>query len=319
MRVVSLIPSATEIVCALGEGDRLVGRSHECDHPPEVRELPHCTEPKFEADGTSYGIDQRVKGLLQEGLSVYRVDADRLERLRPDVILTQDQCEVCAVSVDAVVDAVRERLGPETRVVSLSPRTLEDVFDDVGRVADALGVGDRGMTLAGDLRRRMARVSAEAHGVAGAGQEREPLDVALIEWLDPLMAAGNWMPTLVRMAGGRPVFGDAGEHSPWLEWEALRRADPDVLVVVPCGFGLDRTRDELEALTGRPGWDELSAVRSGRVYLADGHSYFNRPGPRLVESLEILVEILHPGGPEAGHRGTGWAPVEETGVPLEAA
>lgn len=307
MRVVSLLPAATELVCALGAGGRLVGRSHECDHPSEVRGLPACTGPKFRADGTSYALDERVKALLQEGLSVYRVDAARLDALAPDLILTQDHCRVCAASLEEVEEALRGALGGRPRLVSLSPVSLDDVLDDVVRVGRALEAPERGRSLARELRARMEEVAAAARR-AKPGDEpggRRPT-VALIEWLDPLMTAGNWMPTLVEMAGARPFFGRPGEHSPWTSWEAIRDADPDVLVVVPCGFGLERTRRELPALTGRPGWEGLRAVRRDRAFLADGHRYFNRPGPRLVESLEILTEILHPDRFDFGHRGGGW-------------
>lgn len=317
MRVVSLLPSSTEVVAALGLGDRLVGRSHECDHPPEVTSLPACTRPKFEPDGTSYAVDERVRALVQEGLSVYRVDADRLAELRPDVILTQDQCEVCAADLGAVERAARDLLEGDVRVHSSSPTTLDEVLDDVAAVGRTLGAAERGEELARDLRARTKAVErrvgkATEGGATGSAGSVERPRVALVEWIDPLMAAGNWMPTLVEMAGGRPLFGTAGEHSPWLEWSSLREADPDVIVVVPCGFELERTRSELPALVGRPGWSELEAVRRGRVHLADGHRFFNRPGPRLVESLEILAEILHP-ELDFGHRGRHWAPADGSG------
>lgn len=324
MRIVSLLPGSTEVVAALGMSDRLVGRSHECDHPPAVASLPACTRPKLEADGTSYAVDQRVRALLQEGLSVYRVDADRLRELRPDVILTQDQCEVCAVDLGAVEAATRDLLDHEVRIHSSSPRSLDDVLDDVTAIGRAVGAEERAERLARGLRTRMETVAERA---AAAGErtvprgglhrspdrpttaDGDPPRVALVEWIEPLMAAGNWMPSLVEMAGGRPLFGEAGEHSPWLEWTRLRDADPDVIVVLPCGFELDRTQRELPALTERPGWASLTAVREGRVFLADGHRFFNRPGPRLVESLEILAEMLHP-GLDFGHRGRHWIVAE---------
>lgn len=313
MRVVSLIPAATEIVCAVGAGGDLVGRSHECDHPPGVESLPSCTEPKFRADGTSYGVDERVKALLREGLSVYRVDGERLDALAPDLILTQDHCDVCAASLEAVEEAVRSVVTSRPRVVSLSPRTLDDVLADVERVGRALELPERGRRVARSLRERMEEIAASVAGRwggDGSGEGAARPTVALIEWLDPLMTAGNWMPTLVEMAGGRPVFGRAGAHSPETPWEDLLEADPDVLVVVPCGFDLDRTRRELPALTGREGWERLAAVRRGRIFLVDGHHFFNRPGPRLVESLEIVAELLHPGRVDFGHRGEGWIRAE---------
>jgi iron complex transport system substrate-binding protein len=299
-RIVSLIPSATEIVGALGFERALVGRSHECDFPPSVRRLPAITAPKFDPDGTSYEVDQRVKAILQEALAVYRVDAEALKALRPQVIVTQAQCEVCAVSVSDVEEAVCDWLEDRPRIVTLEPNALADVWRDIQRVADALGVPERGVRLVDNLRRRMDAVAA----VVQALPERPK--VACVEWLDPLMAAGNWMPELVVMAGGVNLFGRAGEHSPWMELTALVAADPDVIVVLPCGYGIEQTRRELPALTGRPGWATLRAVRAGRVYLTDGNQYFNRPGPRLVESLEILAELLHPGAVSFGHEGHGW-------------
>ncbi len=289
-RIASLLPSATEMVCALGLGDRLVLRSHECDYPEWVEALPYGTSPKYEPDGTSYQIDERVRALVQEGLSVYRVNSMALRRAMPQVIVTQEQCEVCAVPASEVEAAVAELLDPAPRIVSLSPTRLDDIFEDVRRLAGDLGVPDRGGVLARELRGRMAKLADEALKRAGPPASRP--GVLTIEWLDPLMVGGNWMPELVEMAGGRNLLGTAGEHSPFMEWSALRELDPDVIVVLPCGFDIERTRDEIEALTGRPGWNELTAVEHGRVALVDGHHYFNRPGPRIVESLEILVEIL---------------------------
>jgi iron complex transport system substrate-binding protein len=299
-RVVSLIASATEIVCALGFEDQLVGRSHECDFPASVKRLPVCTEPKFNVEGSSYEIDQRVKAVLQEGLSVYRVHADLLKELRPDVIVTQSHCEVCAVGQRDVEHAVCDWLGTRPNVVSLAPNALADVWDSIRQVAEALGVPQRGEELTRSLQRRMSAISERAGALP-----RRPT-VAYVEWIDPLMAGGNWMPELVEMAGGINLFGEAGKHSPWMTWEELRARDPDVIFVAPCGFDLARTRQEMPALTGRPGWADLRAARTGRVYLADGNQYFNRPGPRLVESLEILAETLHPEAFSFGHEGVGW-------------
>lgn len=299
MRVVPLIASATEIVAALGFADALVGRSHECDWPPRVGRLPAVTEPAFATDGTSYEIDQRVKAIVSEALSVYRVDAEALRALEPDLIVTQTQCEVCAVSLGDVENALAEWTGGRPTVVSLSPDSLADVFDDVRKVAAALGAPERGEILVTSMRARMADVEARA-----AGLERP--SVACVEWIEPLMAAGNWMPELVRMAGGENLFGEAGVHSPWMEWPDLVAADPDVILVSPCGFDLERTRQEMPALTSHSGWSDLRAVQTGRVALADGVSYFHRPGPRLVESLEILAEILHPETFDYGWRKVAW-------------
>lgn len=280
-RIVSLIASATEIVCALGFEDQLVGRSHECDYPKSVRRLPVCTEPKFDPDGTSYEIDQRVKAIVQEGLSVYRVDGEKLRELEPDVIVTQSHCEVCAVSLRDVERALCAWLGACPRLVSLAPNNLADVWTSIEQVGDALQVPERAAVLIDQLKGRMHAIEEKTRDLV-----RRPT-VACIEWIDPLMAAGNWMPELVEKAGGINVFGIAGAHSPWLSWRQVCDADPDVLLLMPCGFDIPRTRRDLPVLTSQPEWQSLRAVQSGRVFLADGNQYFNRPGPRLVESLEI--------------------------------
>src|SRR5262245_31490965 len=299
-RIVSLIASATEIVCALGFEGQLVGRSHECDFPESVKRLPVCTEPKFDVEGTSGEIDRRVKDVLRDGLSVYGVHADRLKELRPDVIVTQSHCEVCAVSERDVEKAVCDWLGSRPQVVSLAPNALADVWAGIRQVADALGVPGRGADLVARLRERMAVIAEKARGLPNRPK------VACIEWVEPLMAVGNWMPELVEMAGGVNLFGEAGKHAPWLTWEQLCAHDPDVILLLPCGFDIERTRQEMPALARKAGWPNLRAVRGGRVYLLDGNQYFNRPGPRLTESLEILAEVLHPGAFAFGHEGTGW-------------
>jgi iron complex transport system substrate-binding protein len=299
-RIVSLLPSSTEIVCALGLEAQLVGRSHECDHPPSVAELPVCSSPRIDPRASSAEIDRSVKTLVSRGLSVYEVDADRLRALAPDVILTQEQCEVCAVTPRDLEEALAAWLGSRPRVVSLEPATLGDVFADMLRVANALGVDAHGRELVAELSLRISAIGERT------GDQSPRPRVACLEWIDPLMADGNWMPELVRLAGGSATLGATGIHSPWTTLEALAEADPDVIVVLPCGFDLARTRSEIGPLAGSPDFRRLRAVSEGRVALADGHQYFNRPGPRLVESLEILAEILHPSRFDFGHRGEGW-------------
>src|SRR5262245_3232245 len=242
-RIVSLIASATEIICALGFEDQLVGRSHECDYPETVKRLPVCTEPKFNVEGTSYQIDQRVKAILQEGLGVYRVHADRLRDLHPDVIVTQTQCEVCAVSLHDVEEAVCSWIDSRPRIVSLAPDALADVWRDIQRVAEALGTPDRGRELVGRLQERMADIAERARPLPGRPT------VACVEWIEPLMASGNWMPELVEMAGGVNLFGTAGQHAPWMKWEDLCARDPDVLLILPCGFDIARSRQDMPVLT----------------------------------------------------------------------
>ncbi len=216
-RIVSLLPSSTEIVCALGCGDRLVGRSHECDYPPGVAHLPVCTAPKFDPDGTSYQIDQRVKAILQEAASVYRVDADLLEELAPDWLVTQSQCEVCAVSLKEVEEAACQLLRSRPSILALEPNSLADVWGDIERVAAALEVEDRGRALVTQLQDRLDKTGARTRNCGPRP------NIACIEWFDPLMAAANWIPELVEVAGGRNLFAAPGEHSSWLSWEPWRR------------------------------------------------------------------------------------------------
>ena len=300
MRVVSLLPSSTEIICALGCRELLVGRSHECDHPPGIEALPACTAPKFDPDGTSYQVDQRVKAILQEAVSVYRVDAGRLDELAPDWLVTQSQCEVCAVSLKEVEEAAGQLVRSRPSILSLEPNRLEDLWADIERVAAALEAEDRGRDLVARLRDRLDRLAART----GTLDERP--SVACIEWFEPLMAAGNWIPEIVEIAGGRCLFAEAGTHSPYLSWETLEEARPDCILLMPCGFDIPRSRRELPALTRQPAWPRLRAVRRGRVFVTDGNQFFNRPGPRLVESAEIVAEILHPRRFGRAHEDRGW-------------
>jgi iron complex transport system substrate-binding protein len=293
-RVISLIASATEIVCTLGCEDELVGRSHECDYPESVRRLPQCTAPAFDVAGAGVDIDRRVRDRLREGLSIYHVDSALLKELQPDVVVTQSQCEVCAVSEEDVAQALAEWVGGRPRVVSLQPNSLADVWDDIETVAKALDVPEVGTRVVKELKARVADIAARARSLTRPR-------VACIEWVDPLMAAGNWVPELVELAGGMNLFGSAGMHAPGMTFDQLCAQKPDVIVAMPCGFDLERTRLEMPALAERPGWNDIPAVRQNRVYVTDGNQFFNRPGPRLVESLEILAEIFHPEAFAFGH------------------
>ena len=299
-RIVSLIASATEIVCGLGFEDQLVGRSHECDHPPSVARLPVCSASKVEVGAGGRAIDDQVRAIVADGLSVYRVDAAILDRLAPTVVITQTQCEVCAVSLKDVEAAVCELVGSRPRIVSLEPMSLPDIWSDIRTVAAALGAPERGEALVDRLTAALDAVQARA-----AAEETRPT-IGCIEWIDPLMAAGNWVPELVERAGGVDVLGRAGEHSGGLSIEALAAADPDVIAVMPCGWDIERSRREMPPLASHPAWPRLSAVRNGRVFMTDGNQYFNRPGPRVVESAEILADILHPERCDFGHHGRGW-------------
>lgn len=287
-RIVSLISSATEIVHALGEFPNLVGRSHECDFPPEVEALPACTKPTIDIHADSREIDRAVKDRLRNALSIYDVFDEELERLQPTHIITQTQCDVCAVSLRDVERSVAARLNSRPKIVSLNPNSLADIWDDMRRVAASLEIGLRGDQVIAALQGRMCAI----RGRALSAPERPR--VAYIEWIEPLMAGGNWMPELIEMAGGVNLLGKAGEHSGYMTWEDLVGSDPDVIVVAPCGFDLTRTEAEMHWLANRPEWPRLRAVQQNRVYIADGNQYFNRPGPRLVETLEILAAMLHP-------------------------
>ncbi|MDB5336981.1 MAG: periplasmic binding protein [Planctomycetaceae bacterium] len=277
-----------------------MGRSHECDYPPSILGLPQCSRPRIDVTGSSRDIDERVKSSASQGLSLYDVDGPRLRELAPDVILTQTQCEVCAVSLKDVEAAVCGMLGVAARLVSLHPNSLADLWRDIRLVASELGVAERGETLVGRLADRLSRLQAATLVLNSRPR------VACLEWLDPLMAAGNWVPELVDIAGGENLFGTAGLHSPWMDWDDLIAADPEVIVALPCGWDIAKASLELAPLVSRPGWSEMQAVRSGRVYVTDGNQYFNRPGPRLVESAEILAEMFHPGKFDFGHAGIAW-------------
>ncbi len=288
LRIASLLPSLTEIACALGCRESLVARSHECDFPKGVEELPALTAPNFEADGTSRDIDDRVRHLVRDGLSVYTVDVEKLQELAPDIILTQDQCEVCAASLSEVEAALAQWLGKKPEVLSMAPRTLDDVWRDIERIGTTVGRREAGRAFARRLAKDAATIAKRSEEIG-----RRPR-VACIEWIDPLMAAGNWMPELVEIAGGENLFGRKGEHSENLEWNALLASQAEVVVVIPCGFSLERIGEEMHLLDKHSGWETLPAVQNGRVYVADGNQYFNRSGPRLLESIQILAEILHP-------------------------
>ena len=300
MRIVSLIASATEMIHALGLGEFQVGRSHECDFPEQVRSLPVCTAPNFDISGDSRQIDRRVKETLADAVSVYRVFEDVLERLQPTHIVTQTQCKVCAVSLDDVERALSDRFTTRPQVVALEPTSLAGVYDDVLRLARSCGVEERGIRLIGSMQARMHAIGARARTTG-----RHPR-VAAIEWQEPLMAAGNWVPELIESLGAQNLFGRAGEHSPWMDWEMLAASDADAIVCMPCGYNLEQTRAEMHWLTQRPEWGKLRAVDRNQVYLADGNKYFNRPGPRLVESLQILAEILYPEAFDPALEGSGW-------------
>lgn len=310
-RIVSLLPAATEIVCALGGEAWLVGRSHECDFPAGVLSRPICSRSRIEVSGSSRDIDNNVKQTLRDGLSLFEVDVERLNQIKPTLILTQAQCEVCAVSLAEVEAALAEQVGSRPHVVSLSPNCLNDVLEDIRRVAAVLEVVERGETLVKELRTRLTHLSQKVLNPTTRDDAARPRpSVVCIEWIEPPMTAGNWVPELVEIAGGENRLSKRGLHSPWLEWSDLVAENPDAIVFMPCGWSIARTRTELHWITDRPEWSSLRAVRAGRVFVADGHHYFNRPGPRLIDSAEILAEILHPDRCCFGHQETGWQPLK---------
>jgi iron complex transport system substrate-binding protein len=298
-RIVSLLPSATEIAVALGCEAQLFGRSHECDFPPAVQALPVCTATKLAKGLPSLEIENRVQAIVSQGLSCYEVDAQLLRSLRPDVILTQTACAVCAVTPRDLEEALSAWSGHAPTLLSFAPDRLVDVWGDLRAAGDLLEVPARAEVAIEQLQARLEAIGRKTRG-------RARPTVAAIEWVEPLMAAGNWVPELIELAGGQSLFAAIGEHSPWLEWDQLSAADPEVIVLMPCGFTIERTVQDVLDLVKDPRWQGLSAGRRGAVYIVDGHHYFNRPGPRLVESAEILAEILHPDLFDFGHKGPGW-------------
>ncbi|TFF37970.1 cobalamin-binding protein [Mucilaginibacter psychrotolerans] len=299
-KIVSLLPAATEIVCALGLESSLVGRSHECDYPETVKALPVCSEANFPDGMSSAAIDTKVKELLADALSVYTVKREVIKELQPDVVITQAQCEVCAVSLPEVEQALTDYLDKPARILSLQPNSLEDIFHDIGTVATALDAIEVGERLVEDLQERVDIIRHKLKFL-----ENKP-SVACIEWLEPMMVSGNWVPELVTIAGGVPVLAQQGKHSPYVNWTDIQTADPDVIILMPCGFSIERTMREIDILLQQPGFADLKAVKNNRIYIADGNQYFNRPGTRIVDSVEILAEILHPKQFIFGNEGSGW-------------
>ena len=300
MRIVSLLPSTTEIACALGMAEHLVGRSHECDYPASVTSLPVLTKPKFSPNSNSRKIDKQVKELLTMGLSVYEVNTELLAELKPDIILTQDHCAVCAVSLPEVEAAVKNWTGNrKTHVVSVSPTNLSGIFQSILKIGQALYKMSKAQNLAGEMKERLEIIRSTV-----SREERKK--VVSIEWIDPLMTAGNWIPELVEIAGGDHLLAEPGEHSPWIGWKDILEADPDLIIVMPCGYNFEQTEEELPLLTSRDDWDKLKAVKEKNVYLLEGNQFFNRPGPRIFESTRILAEILHPGHFKPTLKDIGW-------------
>ncbi len=299
MRICSLLPSATEIVFALGLGDRLVAVTHECDFPEAARGLPVVTRSIMpQPHGASREIHAHVARALHAGSSIYALDEATLERLDPDLILTQELCEVCAVSSRDVRKAAGRLAGRPT-ILSLEPTSLGGVQETIEQVGAAAGVAERARAVVAGLRSRIERVSARAR--AAAARPR----VFAMEWLDPPFSAGHWVPEMVRLAGGVEGLGREARPSTVVAWDEVAHWDPEIIVLMPCGMSLERTLAELPRVSLPDAWRRLAAVRAGHLYAVDGAAYFNRPGPRLVDGLEILAEIIHPELFARGARG-GW-------------
>jgi iron complex transport system substrate-binding protein len=288
MKIVSLLPSATEIICALGLADQLVAVTHECDYPASVTQKPFITRSLLSPDLTSSQIDQAVRGqLAADAHSLYHIDRDLLTKLAPDLVVTQQLCEVCAVAYDEVVEAVRS-LSQPPEVLNLEPMSLGDVLSDIRRVGEATGHGQEALQLVSSLENRITEVRR------GALKMRYHPRVAFLEWIDPLFCGGHWNPELVELAGGVDPLGRRGLPSIRLDWEQVRATQPEVMVISCCGFSAPRAKEDLPRLEALPGWADLPCVREGRIHVVDGKSYFSRPGPRLVDSLELLASFLRP-------------------------
>ncbi len=290
-RIVSLLAAGTEILYALGLGDRVVAISHECDYPVEATFKPRVTSTHIDAAADSLKIDQQVRELSAAGASLYDVDVDRLASLAPDLIVTQVQCDVCAVSEHLLRAALAKRdVFKSTAVVTLNPVSLDAVFDDILRVGEAAGRLDTAREYVAGLKSRVAVVQTVTASLADEARPR----VICLEWIEPPIVAANWMPRLVEIAGGRNGLTKAAQRSGPTKWENVVSYDPEVIVVMPCGFPLERALSEAPRLQSFPHWSGLHAVRDGRVYAVDGNAYFNRSGPRIVDSLEILAGLIHP-------------------------
>jgi len=301
-KIVTLIPSATEIVAFLGQKNSIIGRSHECDYPQGLNHLPKLTSPKINVDGTSGEIDKQINTILENSLSVYKVNVPKLKELDPNYIITQAHCEVCAVSLSEVENIVSKNLNKNTKIISLQPNTLSDVFDDIKRVAKELNIENEiNNELIKNLNRRIEKIKK-----LSSKQKSKPT-VACVEWIDPLMMAGNWIPEMIDIAGGMNILGKSGKDSHWIKFPEVLKKDPEIVIFLPCGFNIEKTKNELKNfLKKNNSWHSLNAFKNKKIFVADGNQFFNRPGPRLVESLEIFSEIIHPSLFNFKHEGIGW-------------
>lgn len=299
-KIISLLPAATEILCALGLNGNLAGISHECDYPESIQDLPVCTASKINTNAGSMQIDSEIKDLLSNALSIYSLNTELVRNLKPAVIITQSQCEVCAVSLSEVEAELAGILDKDVKVISLNSQTLEGILNDIRILGQEFGVEENAETLIGELEERINIIRHKLKYI-----EDKP-SVACIEWLSPIMLAGNWIPGLINIAGGKSILTEEGKHSPFIDFQKIKDENPSVLLIMPCGYTIEQTLKEINLLLELPGWNELEAVKNNRIYIADGNQYFNRPGPRIVDSLEMLAEIIHPKQFVFGYEGQGW-------------
>jgi len=283
MKIISLIASATEIIHSLGLTDNLVGISHECDYPKKIKTLPVCSKPRFDIDGKSIEIDNNIKSLLHEALSIYNIDTNLLLKLKPDIIITQSQCDVCGVTLHDVENALKNQIGINPKIISLNPSNLEDVWNDIKIIATNLEVKQKGAELLQKIQSDIDIFRVEKH-------KMKSVSVACIEWIEPLMYAGNWVPELVHLAGGNDLFGIEGKHSSWAKYETLFKKNPDKIILMPCGYDILKTKNEIK----KKNYNFMNFFNGKEKIIVDGNKYFNRPGPDILESIKILCEIIHP-------------------------
>ncbi|MFN0206161.1 MAG: ABC transporter substrate-binding protein [Planctomycetota bacterium] len=288
LRIVTLLPSATEIVCALGARNEIVGISHECDYPENINALPALTSPKINIKTSSGEIDKNVRAAAQPTLAIYNLDSAKLQSLAPDVIITQDLCDVCAVSYDEVCAAAKTIAGKDVKIVSLHPERFDDIFSDIQKVGAAIGRTAEAEQFIKESRARIATVKDRA-----ARTSNRPA-ILTIEWLDPVMIGGTWMPEMVEICSATALITKPGEKAPTVDIKKLETLDPECVIIKPCGFDVERTLQELPLLQKNLPWFDWDAIMQARVYVCDGNAYFNRPGPRIVDSLEILAACIHP-------------------------
>jgi iron complex transport system substrate-binding protein len=300
-KIVTLIPSATEIVAFLGMKDSIVGRSHECDYPKELNKIIKLTSPKINVDGTSGQIHKQINTILENSLSVYKVDVNELRKLEPDIIITQAHCEVCAVSLSEVEKIVVKHLNEKTKIISLQPNSLDEVFSDIKKVGNGLSINEK------TVNNLIKPLEERIKNIKDISQRQKKITTACVEWMDPLMAAGNWIPEMVEISGGEDIFGKSGKDSHWINFDEIKNYDPEIIIFLPCGYDIKKTTKELENLLIIDNkWKNLSAFKNKQFYVVDGNQFFNRPGPRLMESLEIFAEIIHPKLFNFNHHQSGW-------------